>query len=123
MTKIAVAVLPSFAVRGITFDNRQQVIVRMKENQLLELVPEPENRYDPNAITILFAGEKIGYVPRQYSAYLKFLLQQGAELYISCVRIVEKLTPEGKIRIPIVLIYQLIEEPEICQRDLEGGGR
>jgi len=37
--------------------------------------------------------------------------------------IVENIILEWELRIPITLIYRLIDEPEICQRDLEGGGR
>jgi len=121
MNKKAIAVLPDFAVRGITFDNRQQIIAELEENMLLELSPEPENPYDPNAVAILFEGEKIGYIPREYSAYISSLLQQGIKLYITVLRIIEKITPERKLRIPIVLVYQIIDEPEIYQIKLEGG--
>jgi len=37
--------------------------------------------------------------------------------------IVENIILEWELRIPITLIYRLIDEPEVCQRDLEGGGR
>lgn len=31
----------------------------------VELIPEPNNPYDPNAIAVIASGEKIGYVPRE----------------------------------------------------------
>jgi len=123
MNKKAIAVLPNFAIRGITYENRQQIIAELEENMLLELSPEPENPYDPNAVAILFEGEKIGYIPREYSAYISSLLQQGIKLYITVLKIAEKITPEGKIRIPIALIYQIADELEYHQLDPQGGGR
>ena len=123
MIKIMIPILQNFAIRGITFENRQQIIAELKENMLLELSPEPENPYDQNAVAILFEGEKIGYVPREYSAYISSLLQQGIKLYITVQKIAEKITPEGKIRIPIALIYQIADELEYHQLDPQGGER
>ena len=56
-------------------------------------------------------------------AILPDFLVKGIELYITVQKIVENITLEWELRIPITLIYRLIDEPEICQRDLEGGGR
>jgi hypothetical protein len=54
---------------GIQYDGRQEVI---KELQIeLELVPESGNRWDPNAINVLFQGKSIGFIPKTLAWTLK----------------------------------------------------
>ena len=80
------------------------------KNPPLELSPEPGNPYAPNAVAILFEGKKIGYVPREYAGYISKLLKRGEKLYIVGTKIWEKLTSSGRIKTPIVTIYQLVEQ-------------
>ena len=115
MLKRAFAIFPDFAVRGVTFENRQEIIAELSENTPLELSPEPSNPYDSNAVAILFEGKKIGYVPKEYAGYISKLLKRGEKLYIAVIKIWEKLTSSGPIKIPIVIVYQLVE-----QESLEG---
>jgi len=58
----------SASVAGITFalkDNPDLRFSELKENELINLIPEPENSYDPRAIRLEYNGHKIGYVPRK----------------------------------------------------------
>jgi len=60
-------------VAGVTFEGRQDVIGTMAGSELAMLKPEPENKYDPNAIAVWIAFPpeamreiaQIGYLPRQ----------------------------------------------------------
>lgn len=40
----------------------------------LELVPEPENEYDPNAIKVMVNGTKVGYIKKGSTSHVKNLL-------------------------------------------------
>lgn len=40
----------------------------------LDLAREPENRYDRNAIMVIFEGRQIGYVPREHNLVLSKLM-------------------------------------------------
>lgn len=54
----------------------QEVLARLRENTdwLAELIPEPDNAYDPHAIKVAILGEKVGYIPRSLNqAYLAAL--------------------------------------------------
>ncbi|UWZ37057.1 HIRAN domain-containing protein [Dactylosporangium roseum] len=46
-----------------------------------QLIPEPANRYDPNAVRVVCAGHTVGYLPREqakrYSPVLAVLIGQG----------------------------------------------
>ena len=50
---------------GVTFNNRQEAIHKMELDEVIQLVREPNNAYDPNAIQVKrLTGEEIGYIPR-----------------------------------------------------------
>ena len=47
----------------------------------VELVPEPDNPYDANAVRVLLQGQKVGYVPKSDSLPISTYLQMGRGLY------------------------------------------
>lgn len=61
------------SVAGITHKNdwgehRRSIICRqVREGDTVELVPEPDNSYDENAIRVLHRGDEIGYVPKAWN--------------------------------------------------------
>ena len=58
-------------VVGVTYENRQDVIASMEENEQVLLVREPENPFDLNAISVTRRnGQQIGYIPRELAASL-----------------------------------------------------
>jgi hypothetical protein len=53
-------------VVGVTFENRQIIIKQLHIGEMLELVQEPENPYDPNAVKVISrSGEDIGYLNKR----------------------------------------------------------
>ena len=52
-------------------------------NKPVKLIPEPTNEHDPNAIMVLFAGEKVGYISRADNKKVKYILDEGKIEYIS----------------------------------------
>jgi hypothetical protein len=59
-------------VAGVTAENRQKILAALYNHPMLnstalcfDLVPEPENPYDPNAVAV-YIGKKyvVGYVPK-----------------------------------------------------------
>jgi hypothetical protein len=59
-------------VAGVTFERRQETLASLKLDSV-EIVPEPQNPYDNNALAVWAvtdAGERvqIGYVPRYLAA-------------------------------------------------------
>lgn len=59
-------------VAGVTFDGRQALIAQLTSNEPCRLEPEPDNKFDPNAIAVKVAhdGEvwHIGYIPKEIAA-------------------------------------------------------
>jgi len=62
-------------VAGVTYEGRQAHIARMTMQTPVRIVPEPTNKYDPNALAVHAAiapGEvlQVGYIPRDLAAIL-----------------------------------------------------
>lgn len=49
-------------VRGIPYEGREEFASQVTRGDTLQLEPEPENPFDPNAIKIIYRGNQIGYV-------------------------------------------------------------
>ena len=94
-------------VAGVTFDGRQEVLAELYEIQEaqkagtttpsiaiipIDLVREPDNKYDANAIQVLAEGndgpKHVGYVPRHLAAKLAPLLDAGATVTTDPARII-----------------------------------
>lgn len=52
-------------------------------NAPVELVPEPKNPHDPNAVAVHIAGQLVGYISREENVYVKKLLKGHRIKYIS----------------------------------------
>lgn len=69
---ITYKVTHKFFIAGVQHHQMHKVLDRIKNGYFLQLVPEPTNKYDPNAIKIVFpvAQEDImlGYVPKRFSS-------------------------------------------------------
>ena len=89
-------VIKSFFIAGVKFHKMKNVINEMEEGDNLLLAPEPENRFDSNAIRIEFVNLEdktmLGYVPAKFSAEISALID--LEENISCV--ITKLNKEAK---------------------------
>ena len=92
--------LYEFFVAGVQHHQLHTCIKELKEGDSLQLVPEPTNRFDPNAIKVEYysvdKNEEImlGYVPK---AKGDFSSKVGAAMMISELRCeVLELNPEAK---------------------------
>jgi hypothetical protein len=58
--------------RQAAFDN-----AKVKMGDLLELLPEPENKYDRNAVAVRKNNISFGYIPRHEAKRLQSKVQAG----------------------------------------------
>jgi hypothetical protein len=102
--------LLQFFVRGFQFADGLKILEQMEENQMLELVREPENKYDTNAIALYFNEHKIGFVPKEKNEILARLMD--SETIVLMAEIV-KIEPTAKAWENVfATIYILKEETE-----------
>lgn len=83
-------------VAGVSFKNRdgssrQKPLKRVKAKDPIELLREPQNPFDPNAIGVWWEDKKglrhqLGYVPRHLAALLAPLLDHGLKVMPSVAR-------------------------------------
>lgn len=50
----------------------------------VELVPEPDNEFDPNAVKVIVDGVHVGYIKKGSCAHVKRILSEDRILNISC---------------------------------------
>lgn len=81
-------------------DLGRQVVVA----ETLALVREPENPYDPDAIAVLLADRKVGYIPRRHNAVLARLMDAGKRL---CARVERVLEPESGLGLHARVVVEL----------------
>lgn len=67
---------------GVTFDGRQEVLASLKPGQLLSVVREYENKFDPNAIKIFTTEDtprEVGFLNRRLAHALAPVIDSGVE--------------------------------------------
>lgn len=62
--------LASFFVAGVQFHELRNVASQIKDGMNLQLVAEPTNKYDSNAVRIEFENTMLGYVPKKFSSMI-----------------------------------------------------
>lgn len=77
-------------VAGVIYPNRdgssrQEIISRCQQCEQVDLIPEPDNPVDSNAIAVIREnGEQIGYLPRDLAKDVGHWLAQGYQ-YVAFV--------------------------------------
>ena len=79
----------SSPLAGLRYGAGAELWPHLREGDALELVPEPDNAHDPNAVRVEWRGRKLGYVPRRDNAALAWGLARGAALRARVSRLVE----------------------------------
>lgn len=106
----------SFFIAGAQYHDLSKIIKDIKVGDFLDLVPEPTNEFDSNAVRVCYEDlEKpdpvfLGYVPRIFSAEVCGLLE--AEVYLECI--VTAVNPSSKPwEMCKVTIYEPLKEDRI----------
>ena len=76
----AVIVVQRSPLAGFRHYDGGEVLRDLKPGDRLELVREPDNPYDANAVRVEWRGVKLGYVPRRDNAAVARQMDRGAKL-------------------------------------------
>ena len=73
-----------FKVVGVTFRNddgssRQDIIANITQDAPISIMREPTNRFDKNAIKVLYVDQQIGYIPREFAQILAPMMDSGRQ--------------------------------------------
>jgi hypothetical protein len=92
-----------FLVAGVSFGDRQAVLLGVNNGDRLDLVPEPDNPHDRNAISVRTSnGDSVGYVPREQAVLLKGRVTEGTT---ACVESKGRSRASGLIGISVVVAF------------------
>jgi hypothetical protein len=94
-----------FPVVGVVYTNkdggcRQSAVADLREGDRLDLMPDPGNKADPNAVAVLAEGQIIGYVPRERCRSLLAQLQAGEVFSVAVDKVYQR--KDGKVGLTAV---------------------
>lgn len=88
---------------GFQFHHGKALWYEMKVGDRLDMIREPENKYDARAIRVEWRGQKLGYVPRRENADIARLMDNGTKPEARITRLTESRDPWQRVRFEIVL--------------------
>jgi len=93
----------SSPLAGYRYGEGAEVWPLLREGDALELVPEPGNAHDANAVRVEWRGRKLGYVPRRRNAALAWGLARGTPLRARVSRLAEHPNPARRIEFEVYI--------------------
>ena len=74
-----------FSVVGFKFNDSNPNV--LMECDTIELIPEPENPFDPNAVKVIVDGKKSGHIASKYCKRILNILQEHIDFSIGVMDI------------------------------------
>jgi hypothetical protein len=65
---------------GFRYHDAPRVLANLVPGEALELVREPDNVHDGNAVRVEWRGHKLGYVPRTQNAAIAWAMDRGEKI-------------------------------------------
>ena len=92
-----------FHVAGFAYYDGLEVIDELTLGKPVDLVAEPSNPHDPDAVAIVYNGHKIGYIPSQYNRqFSTFLLYGHGDVFEARIQSMNKEShPERQFRVVV----------------------
>ena len=94
-----------FYVAGVKFHEAHKVISLLEKEMAFDLVPEPTNKYDSNAVKLVWDLEDdtymIGYVPKKISAEVAAFLEYAEEPICEIIEVTPSNKPWEQIKVVI----------------------
>jgi hypothetical protein len=88
---------------GFRYGDAAAVWAELRQGDALDLVREPGNPHDANAVRVDWRGRKLGYVPRRENAAVAWGLDRGTPLRARVSRLTEHPNPARRIGFEIYI--------------------
>ena len=75
-----------YYIAGLQYYEVLEVWKKLEIGQSLELIAEPDNRYDKNAVIVSFKGKKLGYLSRSQNQAVSAILRTGHDVYTAQIQ-------------------------------------
>ena len=93
----------SSPLAGFRYGEAAELWPQLRRGDALELVREPGNPHDANAVRVQWRGRKLGYVPRRENAAVAWGLDRGAALRARVSRLEEHPNPARRIEFEVYI--------------------
>jgi hypothetical protein len=91
----------SSPLAGFRYGEAAAIWPLLRAGHALELVREPDNPFDANAVRVEWRGHKLGYVPRRDNAALAWGMDRGMALRARVSRLTEHRNPAKRIEFEV----------------------
>ena len=91
----------SSPLAGLRYHDAARVWPELRLGDALQLSREPDNAYDPNAVSVSWRGYKLGYVPRRENAALAWGLDRGERLQARISRLAAHPNPARRLEFEV----------------------
>lgn len=91
----------SSPLAGFRYHEAKALFSDIRLGDRLELVREPDNPYDANAVRVEWRGKKLGYVPRRQNAALAWAMDRGEPVSARVSRLREHRNPQERIQFEV----------------------
>lgn len=95
-----------FRIAGFQYHRGGEVLDLLVADDPIELVREPDNPHDPQAIRLDWYGVPLGYLPRRYNIGPAALLDEGAPLWAQVVAVNREASPWEAVKVRLSLAFQ-----------------
>jgi hypothetical protein len=90
-------------IAGFQFHRGASLWPLLRVGQVLDLVREPGNPHDTNAVAVYFNEDRLGYLPRTENQIVAQMLDRDEKLEASIIRLMEDENPWNRVRIRVSL--------------------
>jgi hypothetical protein len=94
----------SSPLAGIQYYTAKAWWDEMRANDRLQLVREPENRHDANAIRVEWKGHKLGYLPRRENQIVAEEMDRGTRLEATISKMQRHRSPWQRLKMDIYVL-------------------
>jgi hypothetical protein len=88
---------------GFRYAEAAEVWPQLSAGDALDLVREPDNPHDANAVRVEWRGRKLGYVPRAENGALAWAMDRGESLRARVSRLAEHRNPRRRIEFEVYI--------------------
>jgi hypothetical protein len=93
----------SSPLAGFGYAEARAVWHELRVGDALDLVREPDNAHDANAVRVEWRGRKLGYVPRAENGALAWAMDRGELLRARVSRLAEHPNPRRRIELEVFI--------------------
>jgi hypothetical protein len=95
--------LQNSPLAGFRYYEGKQLWSEMKVGDALQLVREPDNSHDANAVRVEWQGHKLGYVPRADNQALARFMDRGSKAEARITRLKKSRNPWQRMEFEVYL--------------------